>query len=113
MYDMRTYSDERTEYHGGEYRDSYRDDYRGDYRDDYRNYDRRGGKMNNRRNYRNYRENDIYEELGNATYEAKECHRKMEDLAEMTDDPQIKNTLMKIAQREKEHYTSLKELMEK
>jgi len=125
MYDMREHGDE---YHGGEYRESYRDDYRddrrnyrGDYRDDYRDdyrenyrgnyrrdYDRRGGKINRR----SYRE-DIYEEIENAMYEAKECHRKMEDLAEETDDTKIKNTLMKIAMREKEHYESLKELIEK
>ena len=65
MYNMRNY-DNRTEYHGGEYRENYRDDgyrdedyredyrndYRGDYRDNYRrNYDRRGGRIN-RRSYR-------------------------------------------------------------
>ena len=53
------------------------------------------------------------EEIGNAMFDAKTCHRKMEDLADETDDPQIKNVLMKIALREKEHYQSLKELMEK
>ena len=117
MYNMRNY-DNRTEYHGGEYREDYRDedyrdDYRGDYRDNYRRgYDRRGGKIN-RRSYRNYRDEDIYEKIEDAMYEAKECHREMEDLAEMTDDPKIKNTLMKIAMREKEHYSSLKELIEK
>jgi rubrerythrin len=123
MYNMRNY-DNRTEYHGGEYRENYRDDgyrdedyredyrndYRGDYRDNYRrNYDRRGGRINRR----SYREDDVYGEIENAMYEAKECHRKMEDLAEMIDDPKIKNTLMKIAMREKEHYSSLKELLEK
>lgn len=118
MNNMRNYDD--SEYHGGEYRENYRNDrdYREDYREDYRNdyrtrdYDRRGGKIN-RRNYRNYREEEIYDELENAMYEAKECHRKMEDLAEMTNNTQMKNTLMKIALREKEHYTSLKELLEK
>lgn len=105
----------RSEYVTGGYRDyrgNYRSDYRGDYREDY---DMRGGKMNNRsyRNYRNYREEDIYSEIEDAMYEAKECHRKMEDLSEMTQDPQMKNTLVKIAMREKEHYNSLKELLEK
>ena len=100
---------QRSEYVGGGYRD-YRGNYRygnRDYRDEY------GRNQRNMRNYRDYREEDLYEQIGEAIYEAKECHRKMEDLAEMTDDPQIKNTLNKIAMREKEHYQSLKELMEK
>lgn len=112
----------RSEYIGGGYKD-YRGNYRGNYRDNYRdedyrdenyrrNYDMRGGRRNYR-NYRNYREEDIYEEIEDAMYDAKECHRKFEDMSEMTDDPKIKNTLMKIAMREKEHYDSLKELLEK
>ena len=112
---MNEMENNRSEYVGGGYRDyrgNYRYDNREDYRDDYRkNYDLRGGRMNNR--MRNYRSDDIYEEIGNAMFDAKTCHRKMEDLAEETDDPQIKNVLMKIAMREKEHYQSLKELMEK
>ena len=105
---------QRSEYVGGGYRD-YRGNYRYDNREDYRNNyrDEYGRNQRNMRNYRNYREEDLYEQIGEAIYEAKECHRKMEDLAEMTDDPQIKNTLNKIAMREKEHYQSLKELMEK
>lgn len=104
------YKDYRGNYRGGSYREDYRDDYRDEnYR---RNYDMRGGRRNYR-NYRNYREEDIYEEIENAMFDAKECHRKFEDLSEMTDDPKIKNTLMKIAMREKEHYDSLKELLEK
>ncbi len=101
----------------GNYRNDYRDNYRDDYRDSYRNnyrgdYDMRGGRMN-RRNNRNYREEEIYQEIEDAMFDAKECHRKFEDLSEMTEDPKIKNTLMKIAMREKEHYDSLKELLEK
>lgn len=104
---------QRSEYVGGGYRD-YRGNYRYDNRQDYRDYrDEYGRNQRNMRNYRDYREEDLYEQIGEAIYEAKECHRKMEDLAEMTDDPQIKNTLNKIAMREKEHYQSLKELMEK
>ena len=111
-------SNNRTEYVGGGYRDT-NGNYRYDNRDSYRNYrgdyDMRGGRINNRnyRNYRNYREEDIYEEIEDAMFDAKMCHRKFEDLSEMTDDPKIKNTLMKIAMREKEHYDSLKELVEK
>lgn len=106
MNEMET--DNRSEYVGGGYRD-YRGNYRGSYRGDY---DMRGGRRNNR-SYRNYRDEDIYEDIENCMYEAKECHRKYEDLADMTDDQQIKSTLMKIAMREKEHYNSLKELLGK
>ena len=120
MNDMRTERGDyvggyRNDYHGADYREDYRNDYRGNNREDYREYDMRGGRMNNRsrRSYRNYREEDIYEEIEDAMYDAKECHRKFEDMSEMTDDPKIKNTLMKIAMREKEHYDSLKELLEK
>lgn len=104
----------RDSYRGGSYRDDYRDyrDYRDDYRDDYRrDYDRRGGKINYR-NYRNYREN-YHEELEELCYDMKEIHRKIEDVAEMTENAQDKNMLMKIAQKEKENYSYLKQLMEK
>lgn len=104
----------------GSYRDDYRDDYREDYRDDYRNYrndyrrdyDRRGGKIN-RRNYRNYREEDFYNSLEDCMHELKEYSRELEDLADMAENPQDKNMIMKIAQREKEHYNSLKQMLEK
>ena len=113
----------RDNYDNRDYRDNYRN-YRDDYRDDYREYDRRGGRTNNR-NYRvygpygpygvygNYREEDFHEEIENAMYDAKECQRKMEDLADMAKNSQDKNTLMKISQREKDHYTTLKETLEK
>ena len=100
-------------------------DYR-DYRDDrdyrgYRDYDMRGGRINNRgyrdyrggRSYRNYREEGYYEELEMLCYDMKDMHRKIEDVAEMTDNAQDKNALMKIAQKEKENYTYLKQMMEK
>ena len=54
-----------------------------------------------------------YQIILNATGWYEKQVLTMEDLAEMTEDPKIKNTLMKIALREKEHYTSLKELVEK
>lgn len=104
MYDM---MDDRREH---DYRDSrmYRDDR--DYRDyrNYRDYDRRGG----RRNYRNYRD-DYYEELEECMEDMREDYRKLEDVAEMATDPQHKNTLMKIAEREKEHHRLIKEMIEK
>ena len=108
---MNEMENNRSEYVGGGYRD-YRGNYRYDNREDYRD-DFRDEYGRNYRRMRNYRSDDIYEEIGNAMFDAKTCHRKMEDLAEETDDPQIKNVLMKIALREKEHYQSLKELMEK
>lgn len=96
----------------------YRENYRGDmdYRDyDYRrDYDRRGGRINNRyRNYRNYREQDYYEELEMTMHEMKETSRKLEDVADMAENQQDKNMLMKIAQKEKENSQYIKQLVEK
>ena len=106
------------------YRENYRDDYREDYRDDYRNYrddyrtrnyDRRGGRLNNRdyRNYRNYRNQDYYEELEMTMEDMREQYRKLEDISEMADNQQDKSMLMKIAQKEKENYSYIKQLLEK
>lgn len=106
------------------YRENYRDDYRENYRDDYRNYrdydyrrdyDRRGGKINNRnyRNYRNYRGGDYYEELEMVMEDMREQYRKIEDVAEMSSNQQDKNMLMKIAQKEKENYSYIKQMLEK
>ena len=96
----------------GDYRRNYRDDYRGgNYRDGYRwnyrrSYDRRGGRMN-------YREEDFYEELEECMHELKEYSRGLEDLADMAENPQDRNMLMRIAQKEKEHYMNLKQMMDK
>lgn len=91
-------------------------DYR-NYRDDYRtrDYDRRGGRLNNRdyRNYRNYRNQDYYEELEMTMEDMREQYRKLEDISEMADNQQDKNMLMKIAQKEKENYSYIKQLLEK
>lgn len=106
MYDMRT-----NMHDDDDYRRDYRHDYRYDYRDDDRYNYRRGRRTG--RNYRNYREQDYYEELEMCMEDAKEDARKYEDLAEMAENSQEKNNLMKIAQREKEHYTTLKEMLEK
>ena len=91
MYPMRDYRDD--------YRDDYRRDYRGNYRDDYREYDRRGG----RRNYRNYREEDYLQQLEECVEEGMHKYRNYEDLAEMADNPQEKNMIMKVAQTEKQN----------
>lgn len=115
--DYRNYRDYR-DYRDYDNRD-YREDYRGgSYRDeDYRkrDYDRRGGKINNRdyRNYRNYRGGEFYEELEMAMEDMREQYRKLEDISEMAENPQDKNMLMKIAQKEKENYMYVKQLMEK
>ena len=111
-YDNRYYDDVL---HGN--RESYRDDYREDYRDyrNYRDYDRRGGRINNRdyRNYRNYREGDYYEEMEMVTEDMRQQYRKLEDVAEMAHNPQDKNVIMKIAEKEKENYNYLKQMMNK
>ena len=119
-YDNRYYDDVL---HGNResYRDNYRDDYREDYREDYRDYrnyrdyDRRGGRINNRdyRNYRNYRGGDYYEEMEMVTEDMRQQYRKLEDVAEMAHNPQDKNMIMKIAEKEKENYNYLKQMMNK
>ena len=119
-YDNRDYRDYR-DYDNRDYR-NYRDyddryydsrSYREDYRK--RDYDRRGGKINNRdyRNYRNYREQDYYEELEMAAEDMREQYRKLEDVSEMAHNMQDKNMIMKIAEKEKENYKYLKQLVNK
>lgn len=112
MNEMNTDGRREYDYRGGNYRDDYRyDDYhRGNYRDDYRrDYDRRGG----RRNYRNYREENYYDELEECMHELKETARAIEDVAEMADNQSDRNMLMKIAQKEKEHSMHLKQMLDK
>lgn len=100
-YDERNYRDYR--YDDRDYRYDDRD-YR-NYREDYRRgYDRRGG----RRNYRN----SYHEELEMVMEDMREQYRKLEDVAEMAEG-QDKSTLMKVAQKEKENYMYIKQLMEK
>ena len=111
-YDTRYYDEmehSSMNYDNRSYRDNYRDDYRT------RDYDRRGGKINNRdyRNYRNYRGGDYYEELEMTMDDMREQYRKLEDISEMATNQQDKNMLMKIAQKEKENYSYIKQLVEK
>ena len=111
-YDNRYYDEmehSSMNYDNRSYRDNYRDDYRT------RDYDRRGGKINNRdyRNYRNYRGGDYYEELEMTMDDMREQYRKLEDISEMATNQQDKNMLMKIAQKEKENYSYIKQLVEK
>ena len=90
-----------------------------DYRYDNRYYDENihgnmGYRENYRyRNYRNYREQDYYEELEMTMHEMKETSRKLEDVADMAENQQDKNMLMKIAQKEKENSQYIKQLVEK
>jgi hypothetical protein len=100
------------------YRDDEYRDYR-NYRDDYRrrDYDRRGGRINNRdyrnyRNSRNYRE-DYYEDLEMTIEDMKETSRMLEDIAEMASNMNEKNMINKVAQKEKEHSTMLKQMLDK
>ena len=111
-YDNRYYDEmehSSMNYDNRSYRDNYRDDYRT------RDYDRRGGKINNRDyyNYRNYRGGDYYEELEMTMDDMREQYRKLEDISEMATNQQDKNMLMKIAQKEKENYSYIKQLVEK
>lgn len=81
-------------------------DYREDYRTDYRD-----GRRGRRRNYRT--EEEYMEELSECIKNGV-CAAKMYDkLAEMTDDREDKNNLMKMAQREREHYSTTRKMLEK
>ena len=64
------------------------------------------------RNYRNYRE-DYHEELEMAMEDMREQFRKLEDISEMAHNMQDKNMIMKIAQKEKENYMALKQIIDK
>jgi len=112
-----SYRDNYREDYRYDNRENYRDNYREDYREDYRkrDYDRRGGKINNRdyRSYRNYRSGDYREEIEMAAEDMREQYRKLEDVAEMAHNQQDKNMIMKIAEKEKENYNYLKQLVNK
>lgn len=96
------------------YRGNYRDDYRTDYRDDY---------GRNRRNYRYYRDYRDYSNYRNYRDEyammleeiaedGMELSRAYEDVSEMASNVNEKQKLMKLAQREKEQYKMVKEMLE-
>ena len=104
------YREDRRDYNYDDRRDyNYDDrDYRYDYRTDYRNGGRRGG----RRMYRT-EEDDYMEELSECMKNGVCSAKDYEKVAEMTDNREEKNKLMKMAQREKEHYEAMKEILEK
>ena len=94
-------------------------DYRDDryYRDEYdkmphdRNY--RYGKSYRDRYGRNYRtQNEYYDCLEDIIEDGMELARAYEDVSEMASNSAEKNKLMKIAEREKEHYRTVKEMMQ-
>lgn len=118
-----------------EYREDYRDDYREDYRaggnnrgESYRGESYRGGSYRggnnrayrdeygrNRRAYRgSYRSQDEYiMMLEEIVSDNMELARAYEDVSEMATDSNERQKLMKIADREKEHYRYAKEMLEK
>ena len=101
---------------GGNYRDDYRRDYRYDYRDEY------GRNQRDRRNYRDYRgyrdrrnyrsQDDYVMMLEDSIDDSMELSRTYEDLSEMTNNSNEKQKLMKMSEREKEHYRTAKELLQ-
>lgn len=105
MYRMDDYRDNYRDYR------DYRDDYRENYRDEYgRNQRDRYGR--NRRNNRNYREEYITM-LEDVVEDGMELARAYEDVSDMASDSAEKQKLMKIAEREKEHYRIAKEILGK
>lgn len=123
MYRMENYRDDyRDDYRDNrDYRD-YRDDYHENYRDEYgrnqrdeygRNQrDRYGRNRRSYRNYRNYRE-DYVTMLEDVAEDGMELARAYEDVSEMASDNGEKQKLMKMAEREKEHYRMTKEMLQK
>lgn len=125
MHDMESY-DYREDYRNnrGDYRDDYRNN-RGDYREDYRSGNYRNNYMGNyrsyrdeygrnRRNYRgNYRSEEYVMMLEDIVDDGMELARAYEDVSEMAADNTEKQKLMKMADREKEHYHIVKQMLEK
>lgn len=55
----------------------------------------------------------LEEELEMCMEDMREQSRKLEDIAEMSENPQEKNNLMKIAEKQKEYYRTIKTMMDK
>lgn len=108
MTDMRTNNRDDYRYNNRYYDDAF---YGRNYRDDYRrDYDHR--RRMNYRDYRNYRE-DYHEELEMVMEDMREGYRKLEDVGEMAHNPQDKNVIMRVAQKEKENYMTLKQIADR
>ena len=127
MHDMENY-DYREDYRNnrGDYREDYRMNYRDDYKEDYRGGNYRNNYMGNYRNYRdeygrnrrnyrggNYRSQEYTMMLEDIVDDAMELARAYEDVGEMAAENSEKQKLMKMAEREKEHYRTAKEMLEK
>lgn len=95
-------------------RRDYRYDYREDYDMDYRRGDdrRRNYRMYRDRYGRNYRTDEYHECLEDLMDEAMESARDFEDASEMATNNAEKQKLMKMAEREKEHHKTVKEILE-
>ena len=113
------YRDDYRESYRDDYRDSYRD-YRDNYRDEYgRNQRDRYGR--NRRSYRgdyrnmrNYRsQEDYYTCLEDIVEDGMELAKAYEEVVDMATNSKEKQMITKIAEREKEHYRTVKEMLEK
>ena len=108
MHDMERMDDynyrDRMDYRDKNYRDNYRM-----YRDDYGRYGR-----NYRDRYgRNYRSQEYTMMLEDIIDDGMELARAYEDVSEMATDGNEKQKLMKMSEREKEHYKTVKEMLEK
>ncbi len=116
MHDMESY-DYREDYRNnrGDYRDDYRMNYRNNYMGNYRDYrDDYGRRRNYRDRYgRNYRSEEYTMMLEEVVDDAMELARAYEDVGEMATENSEKQKLMKMAEREKEHYRTAKEMLEK
>lgn len=114
MDDIRDMRDDRYNYRDDR---GYRDDrdYRYDYRDEYgRNRrDRRYTRSYRDRYGRNYRGGDeYYEMLEDIVEDGMDLAKDYEEVSEMATNSAEKNKLMKMAEREKEHYKTVKEMLQ-
>ena len=110
MHDMERMED----YRDDKFYRNYRDDYSYNYRDDYRNYRNNYRRGNYRDRYgRNYRSQEDYTMmLEDITEDSMELARAFEDVSDMITAPNEKQKFMKMAEREKEHYRTVKEMLQ-
>lgn len=88
-----------------DYRDD--DDFDYQYRESRENRENRAGRR------RRYRDDDYLEELSECVKNGICASKDYEKLAEMTDNREDKMRLMKMAQREKEHYRTTREMLDR
>lgn len=107
-YDNRNYDNRDYDTRGYDLRNERNYDLRNERneRNNYRSY-------RNYRNYRNYREQDYYAEIEMAIDDMREQYRRLEDISEMAHNPQDKTMIMKVAEKEKENYNHLKQIINK